>query len=60
MKDDPQQLIDYIMIDNDFSGEFRCRSIIEAPEEEFTVITQGRAAVIAVDVFGREYDGGIL
>ena len=60
MKDDPQQLIDYIMIDNDFSGEFRCRSIIEVPEEEFTVITQGRAAVIAVDVFGREYDGGII
>jgi site-specific DNA-methyltransferase (adenine-specific) len=60
IKDDPQQLIDYIMIDNDFSGEFRCRSIIEAPEEELNVITQGRAAVIAVDVFGREYDGGIL
>ena len=60
MKDDPQQLIDYIMIDNDFSGEFRCRNIIEVPEEEFTVITQGRAAVIAVDVFGREYDGGII
>ena len=60
IKDDPQQLIDYIMIDNDFSGEFRCRSIIEVPEEEFTVITQGRAAVIAVDVFGREYDGGII
>ncbi len=60
IKDDSQQLIDYIMIDNDFSGEFRCRSIIEAPEEEFNVITQGRAAVIAVDVFGREYDGGIL
>jgi site-specific DNA-methyltransferase (adenine-specific) len=60
IKDDPQQLIDYIMIDNDFSGEFRCRNIIEMPEEEFNVITQGRAAVIAVDVFGREYDGGIL
>ena len=60
MAEDPQQLIDYIMIDNDFSGEFRCRSIIEVPEEEFTVITQGRAAVIAVDVFGREYDGGII
>ena len=60
MKDDPMQLIDYIMIDNDFSGEFRCRNIIEEPEEEFTVITQGNAAVIAVDVFGREYDGGII
>lgn len=60
MKTYPQQLIDYLMIDSDYSGEFRCMSINEEPEEEFTVITHGKAAVIAVDVFGREYDGGVL
>jgi hypothetical protein len=60
MADEPRQLIDYIMIDSDFDGEFRCRTILDDPEDEFTVVTRGRAAVIAVDVFGREYDGGII
>ena len=60
MADEPRQLIDYIMIDSDFDGEFRCRTIFYYLEDEFTVVTRGRAAVIAVDVFGREYDGGII
>ena len=60
MAEEPLQLIDYIMIDNDYNGEFRCRTILDDPENGFTVVTKGKAAVIAVDVFGREYEGGIL
>ena len=57
---DPVQLIDYIMIDNDYNGEFKCRILIEDTDEEFVIVTQGKIRVIAVDVFGREYEGGVI
>ena len=52
------QLIDYVMTDNDYSGEFVCRSLIEQPDSSIIVTTRGRVRLIAVDVFGREYDMG--
>ena len=57
---EPLQLIDYIMADNDYSGTFRCCSIIDGTEDDMIFITPGNVRLIAVDVFGREYDGGIL
>ena len=56
----PMQLIDYIMADTDYDGSFRCRSVIDDPCSEFVIIAPGRVRLIAVDVFGREYDGGEL
>lgn len=57
---EPLQLIDYIMADNDYSGTFRCCSIIDGTEDDMIFITPGNVRLIAVDVFGREYDGGII
>lgn len=57
-KDDPVQLIDYVMIDNEYDGAFRCRELIEEIDTEMVIITPGRIRLIAVDVFGREYEGG--
>ena len=57
---DPVQLIDYVMVDTDFSGTFRCCDLIDNVESEMVIIAPGRVSIVAVDVFGREYDGGIL
>jgi hypothetical protein len=57
---EPLQLIDYVMADNDYNGTFRCCSIIENTGEDMIFITPGNVKIIAVDVFGREYDGGII
>jgi hypothetical protein len=48
------------MADNDYSGTFRCCSIIDGTEDDMIFITPGNVRLIAVDVFGREYDGGII
>ena len=60
LREDPVQLLDYIMIDNDYDGQFHCRNLTEDVEGDIMVIAPGRVKIRAVDVFGREYDGGIL
>ena len=54
------QLIDYIMLDNEYGESFECRSIIEDVTGELIIIAPGKVRLVAVDVFGREYDGGII
>ena len=56
----PVGLIDYVMIDSDYNGEFVCRELAEDPGNEMVIIAPGRVKLVAVDVFGREYDGGVL
>ena len=60
LREDPVQLLDYIMIDNDYDGQFICRDLTEEVAGEIVVIAPGRVRIKAVDVFGREYDGGII
>ena len=60
LESDPVQLIDYIMADNDYGEVFTCRSLIEDVTGDIVIITPGRVRLVAVDVFGREYDGGII
>jgi site-specific DNA-methyltransferase (adenine-specific) len=60
LREDPVQLLDYVMIDNDYSGRFVCRNLTEDLSGDIIVIAPGAVRLVAVDVFGREYDGGIL
>ena len=60
LREDPVQLLDYIMIDNDYDGQFICRNLTEEVAGDIVVIAPGRVRIKAVDVFGREYDGGII
>ena len=60
LESDPVQLIDYIMVDNDYRENFVCRVLIEDAADDIVVITSGRTRRVAVDVFGREYDGGVI
>lgn len=60
LESDPVQLIDYIMVDNDYRENFVCRVLIEDAADDIVVITPGRTRLVAVDVFGREYDGGVI
>ena len=60
LREDPVQLLDYIMIDNNYNGQFACRILTEEVSGDVVVIAPGRVKIKAVDVFGREYDGGII
>ena len=60
VKDDPVQLIDYIMADDDFAGEFHRKINIEGDFSDITFIAGEQAVLAAVDVFGREYYSDIL
>ena len=51
----PIDMIDYIMIDNDFTGVFTPEIISYSGNEEFKFITRGNTRFVAVDVFGNEY-----
>lgn len=51
----PIDMIDYIMIDNDFTGVFTPEIISYSGSEEFKFITRGNTRFVAVDVFGNEY-----
>lgn len=51
----PLDIIDYIMIDNDFSGIFTPEIISYSGNDEFKFITRGNVRFIAVDIFGNEY-----
>lgn len=58
VKSDPLQLIDYLMIDNEYESAFRCRELIEDTYGDIVIISPDRCRIVAVDVFGREYDAG--
>ncbi len=60
VREEPVQLVDYIMADTDYDGSFRCRKIIENTSDEIVLIASGVIRLVAVDVFGREYDGGVI
>lgn len=57
---EPLQLLDYIMADTDYDGDFRCCTLIEDTGGEIILVAPGKIRIIAVDVFGREYEGGII
>lgn len=52
---DGMRLLDYIMIDPAYNGAFSAEHIISEGFDEIRFISKGNFAVIAVDVFGREY-----
>lgn len=49
------QFIDYVMIDPDFHEEFSCEIVSEKDFDSIKFISRGNAAVIVVDVLGKEY-----
>ena len=53
----PETFIDYIMIDFDYNGTFDTKQVINEGLDKITVVSGGKIAFIAVDVFGREYYG---
>ena len=48
------------MIDNNYTERFVCRSLEDNVTGEMVVIAPGKVRLVAVDVFGREYDGGLI
>ncbi len=48
-------LIDYIMVDPYYNGEFSAEMIVESDFSNIRFISRGEIAFIAIDVFGREY-----
>lgn len=55
MYDNSLQFIDYIMIDPDYRDEFSCEIVFEKDFDSLKFISHGNAAVIVVDVLGKEY-----
>lgn len=49
------QFVDYVMIDPDYRDHFSCEIVIEEDFNNMRFITPGNAAMVVVDVFGREY-----
>lgn len=49
------QFIDYVMIDPDYRDEFSCEIVVEDDFENMRFISPGNAAIVVVDVLGREY-----
>lgn len=55
VRDNPETLIDYIMVDPDFDGEFSAELTITDNFDDMKFISRGNIAYIIVDVFGKEY-----
>ena len=55
LENDTIQFIDYVMIDPDFEGGFSCEITVEEGFDNMRFISRGRAALVVVDVLGREY-----
>lgn len=53
--DDIMSLIDYIMVDPYYNGEFSAEMIVESDYDSIRFISRGNIAFIVVDIFGREY-----
>ena len=51
----PLQYIDYMMIDPEYDGRFCSRILCNGQLEDVPITTKGSFAVVAVDVFGKEY-----
>ena len=49
------QFIDYIMVDPDYRDEFSCEIVFEKDFDSIKFISHGNAAIILVDVLGKEY-----
>ena len=49
------QFIDYVMIDPDYRDGFSCEIVVEDNFDDMRFISPGNAAIIVVDVLGREY-----
>lgn len=55
IEDDGIKLIDYIMIDPQYGDSFNAEMIVPDKFDDIRFISKGSVAVIAVDVFGKEY-----
>lgn len=55
IKADRFQFADHVMVDPDYNGRFDCRYIFDLKTEEITFISKGKAALVVVDIFGKEY-----
>lgn len=53
------QFIDYIMIDPDYRDKFSCEIVVENDFNDIKFLSHGNAAVVVVDVLGREYFANI-
>ena len=54
-RSNPESLIDYIMIDPDYTGEFSAEISVTDDYDDIRFISRGNVAYIVVDVFGKEY-----
>ena len=54
-KSSPESLIDYIMIDPDYNGEFSAEISVTDNYDDIKFISLGNVAYIVVDIFGKEY-----
>lgn len=54
-KSTPEALIDYIMIDPDYNGEFSAEISVTENYDDIKFISRGNVAYIVVDIFGKEY-----
>lgn len=54
-KSSPESLIDYIMIDPDYNGEFSAEISVTDNYDDIKFISRGNVAYIVVDIFGKEY-----
>ena len=54
-EDNSTGFLDYVMIDPAYSGDFNAEILITEGFDDMRFISAGRAAFVAVDIFGREY-----
>lgn len=55
LTNDTMQLVDYVMIDPDYRESFKCEIVEEKDFDNIRFLSRGNAALIVVDVFGKEY-----
>lgn len=55
VRENPETLIDYIMIDPDYDGNFSAELTVTENFDDMKFISRGNIAYILVDVFGKEY-----
>lgn len=53
---EPFSLVNYIMVDNDYSGDFRPEIVIGKADEDIKFFSKGNIKFILVDIFGNEYE----
>ena len=49
------QFVDYVMIDPDYRDKFSCEIVVDEDFDNMRFISPGNAALVVVDVLGREY-----